>query len=214
MGGDAVFVEANVATALTRRIRLNLPLLSAPMDTVTESALAISLAQEGGLGVIHKNLPPEAQVREVRKVKRSANGVITDPVTLPPQAPVSEMRRLMDQQNISGVPITDSGRPDGKVVGIITRRDMVFLSQDDQPIQNVMTKGRLVTAPPNTDLQHAERILNQNKVEKLLLVKDDMTLTGLITMGDIDKLRRFPAAFMSWPAATSAAAFAWGRRWG
>jgi len=191
---DFLPAEADVSTQLTRRIRLNIPLLSAPMDTVTESALAIALAQEGGLGVIHKNLSIDQQVREVVKVKRSANGVILDPVTLPPTAPVSEVRHLMNEQNISGVPITEDGQPTGKVVGILTRRDMVFLSEDDQLISDVMTKGRLITAQPSTTLEQAEQILNKNKVEKLLLVDDQMHLKGLITMRDIDKLHQFPYA--------------------
>jgi len=187
--------QIQVATQLTRSIRLNIPVLSAPMDTVTEAALAIALAQEGGLGVIHKNLPAEQQVREVTKVKRSANGVITDPVALPPDAPVSEVRRLMREQNISGIPITDDGKPNGKVVGIITRRDLVFLPEEqNQPIREVMTHERLITAAPDTTLEQAELILNQNKVEKLMLVDDDMRLTGLITMRDIAKLTQFPHA--------------------
>jgi len=186
--------ETDVGTQLTSRIRLNIPLLSSPMDTVTDSSLAIALAQEGGLGVIHKNLSIDAQVREVLKVKRSANGVITDPVTLGPDAPVSEAQRLMREQNISGVPITDTGHSDGKVVGILTRRDMKFLPDQDQPIHQVMTQDRLITAPPDTDLKQAEQALNQNKVEKLLLVDDQMRLTGLITMRDIDKLEQFPLA--------------------
>ena len=164
------------------------------MDTVTESALAIALAQQGGLGVIHKNLSIEAQVREVTKVKRSANGVITDPVTLPPEAKASEVRRLMEEQHISGVPITDDGKTNGKVVGILTRRDMVFLTDDDVPVHEVMTKDRLVTAPPNTTLEEAELVLNKNKVEKLLLVEGDNKLVGLITMRDVSKLHQFPLA--------------------
>ncbi|HEX7010161.1 MAG TPA: IMP dehydrogenase [Phycisphaeraceae bacterium] len=191
---DVIPSETDVSTQLTRRIRLNIPLLSAPMDTVTESALAIALAQEGGLGVIHKNLSIEEQVREVVKVKRSANGVITDPVTLPPDAPSSRVRQLMREQNISGVPITVDGKPDGEVVGIITRRDMMFLTDDSTPVHQVMTKGRLVTAPPDTTLQQAEAILNTNKVEKLLLVDGRMRLTGLITMRDIAKMAQFPLA--------------------
>ena len=189
---NVVPVDADVTTRLTRRIRLNIPLLSAPMDTVTESSLAISLAQQGGLGVIHKNLDIPAQVREVAKVKRSANGVIPDPVTLPPQAPVSEVRRVMREQNISGVPITESGDPGGRIVGILTRRDMMFLPLEDQSIEQVMTKGRLITAPPDTTLEQAERILNKNKIEKLLLVDADQHLTGLITMRDLDMLQQFP----------------------
>lgn len=191
---DVVPAQVDVTTHLTRRIRLNIPLLSAPMDTVTESSLAIALAQEGGLGVIHKNLSVDAQVREVQKVKRSANGVITDPVTLPPDARFSRARKLMWEQNISGIPITDTGRRDGKVVGILTRRDMKFVPDADPPVHEVMTKDRLITAPPGTDLKQAAQILYKNKVEKLLLVDGQMRLTGLITMRDIDKLAQFPAA--------------------
>ncbi len=186
--------ESDVSTRLTRHIALNIPLISSPMDTVTESALAIALAQEGGLGVIHRNLPVERQVREVAKVKRSANGVITDPITLGPDAPVGVARNAMAEQNISGVPITESGQTNARVVGIITRRDMMFLHDDEQTVGQVMTRDRLVTARPGTTLQQAELILNENKVEKLLLVDDQMQLHGLITMRDIDKLRQFPTA--------------------
>ncbi len=192
---DVVPSEVDLSTRLTGSIRLNIPLLSAPMDTVTAAPLAIALAQDGGLGVIHRNLPVEAQVRQVVMVKRSANGVITDPVVLPPDAPVSQVRQVMQQQNISGVPITNDGQTNGTVVGILTRRDMMFLSEDaTNKVHEVMTKGRLVTAPPDTTLQQAQQILNQNKVEKLLLVQNGMHLTGLITMRDIDKLRQFPRA--------------------
>jgi len=191
---DFVPADTQVATGLTKRISLNIPLLSSPMDTVTEASLAIALAQEGGLGVIHKNMAVTAQVREVAKVKRSANGIITDPVLLGPDAPVSEARRLMREQNISGVPITETGRRDGQVVGILTRRDMKFLPDEALPIREVMTKDRLITAPPDTDLKQAEQVLNQNKVEKLLLVDAKMRLAGLITMRDIDKLNQFPLA--------------------
>ena len=191
---EVVPSQADTSTRLTRNITLNIPLLSAPMDTVTQSALAIALAQQGGLGVIHKNLSIEEQVREVTKVKRSANGVITDPVTLPPEAKASEVRRLMEEQHISGVPITDDGKTNGKVVGILTRRDMVFLTDDDVSVHEVMTKDRLVTASPNTTLEEAEEVLNKNKVEKLLLVDDDFKLVGLITMRDVSKLSQFPLA--------------------
>ena len=186
--------QTDVSAHLTRRVRLNIPVLSAPMDTVTEAALAIALAQEGGLGVIHKNLTIEQQTREVSKVKRSANGVITDPVTLPPDAPSARARQLMQEQNISGVPITEDGATHSKVVGIITRRDMMFLTNDELPVHQVMTRDRLVTAPPETNLEQAEAILNDNKVEKLLLVDPQMKLTGLITMRDIAKLQQFPLA--------------------
>ncbi|MEM9914447.1 MAG: IMP dehydrogenase [Planctomycetota bacterium] len=191
---DVVPDQTDTSTRLTRNIRLNIPVLSSPMDTVTESALAIALAQQGGLGVIHKNLSIDDQVREVTKVKRSANGVITDPVTLPPEAPASEVRRLMNEHHISGVPITLDGKSNGKVVGIVTRRDMMFLADDATPLHEVMTKDRLVTAAPETTLGQAEAILNQNKVEKLLLVDHDDQLTGLITMGDIAKQDAFPWA--------------------
>ena len=186
--------DSDVSTRLTRRIGLNIPLLSAPMDTVTESALAIALAQEGGLGVIHKNLSIENQVREVVKVKRSANGVIRDPQTLPPEAPVADARRLMREYNISGVPITEGGGKNGKVVGILTRRDLKFLEDDQRPIGQVMTRENLVTATPDTTLLQAEQILNQNKVEKLLLIDGDRRLQGLITMRDVEMMHQFPNA--------------------
>jgi len=186
--------ETDVSSRLTRNITLNIPVLSSPMDTVTEAALAIALAQQGGLGVIHKNLSIEDQVREVVKVKRSANGVITDPVTLTPDAPSSTVRTLMREHNISGVPITEDGTARGKVVGIVTRRDMMFLGDDSLPVHEVMTKDRLVTAEPGTTLKQAEAILNANKVEKLLLIDGAGCLTGLVTMGDIAKQDQFPLA--------------------
>jgi IMP dehydrogenase len=179
--------DADTSTRLTKRIRLNIPLLSAPMDTVTEAALAIALAQEGGIGIIHKNLPIEAQAREVEKVKRSENGIITDPITLPPGESTATARKLMASHNVSGFPVVDSGR----LVGILTRRDMKFLSSDVR-IEEVMTKKSLVTAPSATTLDEAEKILNQHKVEKLLLLDAHGKLAGLITMRDIDKTRQFP----------------------
>ena len=191
---DFLPIDADVSTRLTRRITLNIPLLSAPMDTVTESALAIALAQEGGLGVIHKNLSVENQVREVVKVKRSANGVILNPQTLPPESPVSAARRLMREYNISGVPITEGGTKNGKVVGILTRRDLKFLEDDQRPIGQVMTHENLITAPADTTLAQAEQILNQKKIEKLLLVDARQRLQGLITMRDVDMLHQFPNA--------------------
>ena len=180
--------EVDTSTRLTSGIRLNIPLLSAPMDTVTEAALAIALASAGGIGIIHKNLTVEAQAREVEKVKRSENGIITDPITLPPGETTDTALRVMREHNISGVPIVVDG---GKLVGILTRRDMKFLSAN-APIESVMTKGNLVTAAPNTSLDDAEQILNQHKIEKLLLVHKDGRLAGLITMRDIDKMRQFP----------------------
>jgi IMP dehydrogenase len=185
---SVVSSKLDTSTNLTRRIRLNIPLVSAPMDTVTEAALAIALAQEGGLGFIHKNLSIEAQAREVEKVKRSESGVITDPIALPPKESTATARRLMSQHDVSGFPIVADT---GKLVGILTRRDLKFLSTD-RVIEEVMTRENLVTAPPETSLDKAEKILNRYKVEKLLLVHDDGGLAGLITMRDIDRLRQFP----------------------
>src|SRR3954453_18493970 len=175
--------EVDVRTRLTRSITLNLPIVSSPMDTVTESDLAIALAQEGGLGVIHKNLSIADQTNEVDKVKRSENGIITDPVTLPPDESVGAAKRLMEQHKISGVPITVNGF----LKGILTRRDLRFLTDLNQRISEVMTKENLVTATEHTTLDEAERVLMQNKVEKLLLVDDKYHLKGLITIKDIDK---------------------------
>ncbi len=188
---EVVPSTVSVATQLTRRIHLNLPLVSSPMDTVTESAMAIALAKEGGLGIIHKNLSIERQTEEVNKVKRSANGIIRDPVTLGPDAPVLRAQELMQQQHVSGVPIT---QPDGKLVGILTRRDLRFLEKANIPIAEVMTKEGLVTATGNVSLEEAEKILTAKKVEKLLLVDEKYHLTGLITIKDIDMMKRFPNA--------------------
>ena len=183
--------EVDVSTQLTRSIGLNLPLVSSPMDTVTESAMAIALAQEGGLGVIHKNLSIEGQADEVDKVKRTANGIIADPVTLPPSATVARAREVRAQSNISGVPITTEGQ---KLVGIITKRDLRFLESGDTPIAEIMTQAGLVTATGAVTLDEAEKVLMANKVEKLLLVDEMGVLTGLITIKDIDMLKRFPNA--------------------
>ena len=188
---DFVPSEVDVTTRLTKRIELKIPLLSSPMDTVTESAMAIALAKAGGLGVIHKNLSVEQQTEEVNKVKRSANGIIVDPVTLPPEAPVEEARALMEQHNVSGVPIT---RPDKTLVGIITRRDLRFLETSAVKIAEVMTRDNLVTATGTVTLAEAEKILTDKKVEKLLLVDEEYKLTGLITIKDIDMMKRFPQA--------------------
>lgn len=188
---EVVPSEVDVSTRLTRGIRLNIPIISSPMDTVTESEMAIALAQEGGLGVIHKNLSIERQAEEVDKVKRSANGIIMDPVTLPPEATVGRAREVMDQFNISGVPITAVGK---KLVGIITRRDLRFLESGETPVAEIMTREGLVTATGNVSLDEAEKILMANKVEKLLLVDAGGLLTGLITIKDIDMMKRFPDA--------------------
>jgi IMP dehydrogenase len=187
---DVAPKEVDVRTHLTRNIVLNIPIISAPMDTVTESELAIALAQEGGIGIIHKNMSIERQTREVDKVKRSENGIITDPITLPPDATVGTARGIMEQQNISGVPIT----VDGRLRGILTRRDLRFLTDNEQRLEEVMTKENLVTASETTTLEAAEQILTKNKVEKLLLVDENYKLKGLITIKDIDKLTSFPQA--------------------
>jgi len=190
--------QADLRTRLTRSIDLNIPLVSAPMDTVTESALAIALAQEGGIGVIHKNLPIEAQAREVEKVKRSASGVITDPVTLGPNDRVGDAKRAMLKFHVSGFPVTEDGsvglRTKGRVLGILTRRDLTFTEDDDARVEDVMTTRNLVTAPADCTLEQANRILNQNKVEKLILLDERGHLAGLITRRDIDRLSQFPRA--------------------
>jgi IMP dehydrogenase len=182
--------EVEVGTRLTARIAMNVPILSSPMDTVTESAMAISLAQEGGLGVIHKNMSIERQTEEVDKVKRSANGIIIDPVTLPPDASVATAHEMMERSRVSGIPIVQNGR----LAGIITRRDLRFLEHNDVPVSEVMTTDHLVTATGTVTLEQAEKILMAKKVEKLLLVDEDNRLTGLITIKDIDMMRRFPQA--------------------
>ncbi len=178
----------DLRTRLTRNISLNIPLISAPMDTVTESSLAIALAEEGGIGIIHRNLSIEDQCREVRKVKRNESGVILDPVTLRPEEPVHRAQEVMRIHNVSGVPITDSS---GKLVGILTRRDLKFLESAELKISDVMSKSNLVVGKLDTPLDEAEKTLKAAKVEKLLLVDDQFHLTGLITMRDIERSRDF-----------------------
>jgi IMP dehydrogenase len=184
----------DTSTRLTQNITLNIPLISAPMDTVTESALAIALAQEGGIGIVHKNMLPEVQAREVAKVKRSENGVITDPVTLSPEDSVGKALVLMEEQNVSGFPVTLDGTGDGEVVGILTRRDMKFVDTSDQLVGEFMTSKNLVTAPVETSLKTAESILTRARVEKLLIIDDSNKLRGLITMRDIDNIQHHPHA--------------------
>jgi len=190
--------EADTRTRLSRTITLNIPLLSAPMDTVTESSLAIGLAQEGGIGIVHKNLTPAMQAGEVTKVKRSANGVILDPITLGPSDTVARAKELMRQHNVSGFPITEDGsanlRGKGKVLGILTRRDLKFVEDSSTRVGDVMTREGLISAAAGTTLEQAEAIVNKNKVEKLLLVDASFQLRGLITMRDIDRLSQFPRA--------------------
>ncbi len=189
--------SASTRTRLTRGIDLEIPILSAPMDTVTESALAIALAQEGGLGIIHKNLAPEAQAREVQKVKRSENGIITDPVTLSPDDTIAHAVELMHQQGVSGFPITLDGSGRSKVVGILTRRDMKFLDPSrhaESRVGEVMTHENLITASPAIGPDEAEGLLNRARVEKLLLVDGGGNLAGLITMRDLENVREHPRA--------------------
>jgi IMP dehydrogenase len=190
--GKSNFVpsQAETSTRLTRHIGINIPIVSAAMDTVTEAALAIALAQEGGIGIIHKNLSIEAQRREVSKVKRSEHGVILDPVTLSPTEPVRRAQELMAEQNVSGIPIVEGK----KLVGILTRRDLKFLKDYNAEISTVMTKTHLVTGPAGTTLEQAKEILQKSKVEKLLLVNGKGELAGLITMRDIDRVQQYPRA--------------------
>ncbi|MBE3575222.1 MAG: IMP dehydrogenase [Firmicutes bacterium] len=187
---DVLPSEVRVETRLTRTLKLNVPLLSAAMDTVTEARMAIAMAREGGIGVIHRNLPPEAQAQEVDKVKRSESGIIVDPVYLSPQNSLRDVLAIMERYHISGVPITENG----KLVGIITNRDLKFEDNFDQPVANVMTREKLITAPVGTTLDEARRILHQHRIEKLPLVDENGQLKGLITIKDIEKARKYPRA--------------------
>jgi IMP dehydrogenase len=186
--------QVDVSTPLTRRIRLNVPLLSAAMDTVTESRLAIAMAQHGGLGVIHKNLSVEEQASEVDRVKRSESGMIVDPITLSPTHRIYEALDLMKKYRISGVPITLDGSKEGRLVGILTNRDLRFETNVNRPISDVMTHENLITVPVGTTLDSAREILHERKVEKLLVVDRDYRLKGLITVKDIQKAVKYPNA--------------------
>lgn len=181
--------QVNTRTSLTRRITLNIPLISAAMDTVTEARLAIAIAREGGLGIIHKNMSIEQQAVEVDKVKRSEYGIITDPVFLHPDDTISQALKIMEHYRISGVPITSA---EGRLVGILTNRDLRFETNFDQPIKNVMTKDNLVTAPVGTTHEEAKSILQKHRIEKLPLVDKDFNLKGLITIKDIQKAVQYP----------------------
>ena len=182
--------DVDLSSQLTRTIRLNIPLLSAAMDTVTESRTAICMAREGGLGIIHKNMTPEAQAVEVDQVKKSESGMIVDPITMAPDRKISDALAVMNKYRISGVPITQNG----KLVGIMTNRDLRFETNLEQPIANVMTKDKLVTVPPGTTLEEAKFHLHKHRIEKLLVVDDDFVLKGLITIKDIEKVRKYPNA--------------------
>ena len=191
---DVVPAGTDTSTRLTGKILLNIPLISAPMDTVTESNLAIGLAQEGGIGIIHKNLDADVQAREVAKVKRSENGMIADPVTLSPEDTVSKAISLMEQQNVSGFPVTVDGTSRGQLAGILPRRDIKFVEAPSDHVGEVMTRENLITARTEVALDQAENLMNRGRVEKLLLTDASGCLAGLITMRDIENLRRHPNA--------------------
>src|SRR4249919_2714550 len=186
--------QVDVSTRLTRNIRLNVPLLSAAMDTVTESSLAIAMAQHGGLGVIHKNLSIDEQASEVDRVKRSESGMIVNPITLGPTNRIFEALDLMKKYRISGVPITDDGSKEGRLVGILTNRDLRFETNVNRPIADIMTSENLITVPVGTTLDAAREILHRHKVEKLLVVDSSFRLKRLITVKDIQKAVKYPIA--------------------
>ncbi len=187
---EVVPTQVSTQTQLTKNITLTTPLMSAAMDTVTESRLAIAMAQQGGMGVVHRNLTIAQQAGEIDKVKRSESGMIVDPITIAPEQPISDALELMRRFKISGVPVTRKGR----LVGILTNRDLRFVSRTDIPIDDVMTKKNLITVPVGTTLEQAEEILHQHRVEKLLVVNDDYELKGLITVKDIQKKLKYPNA--------------------
>src|SRR5881296_4025391 len=191
---DVVPTQVDISTRLTRNIRLNVPLVSAAMDTVTESRLAIAMAQHGGLGIIHKNLSIEEQASEVDRVKRSESGMIVDPITLSPSHRIFEALELMKKFSISGVPITEDGSKEGRLCGILTNRDLRFETNVNRPIGDVMTREPLFTVPVGTTLDAAREILHKHKVEKLLVVDREFRLKGLITVKDIQKAVKYPNA--------------------
>ena len=187
---DILGAETDIGTSLTRNIRINIPLLTAAMDTVTESAMAIAIAREGGIGIIHRAMPAERQATEVEKVKKSESGMILDPVTISPDAPISDALDLMSKFRISGVPVTEHGR----LIGILTNRDLRFETAFEKKVSEIMTKEGLVTAREGTDLDEAKDILHKYKIEKLPIVDADYMLKGLITIKDIKKRKKYPFA--------------------
>ena len=187
---DVLPSEVDTTTGFSRRIRLNIPIVSSGMDTVTESRLAIAIAQLGGIGVIHRNLAPEQQAEEVDKVKRSESGMIVDPITMTPDRTIAEAQEVMAKYRFSGVPIVVNG----KLVGILTNRDLRFETRMDLRISDVMTKENLITVPVGTDLEKAKQILHKHRIEKLLVVDEDYNLRGLITVKDIQKAIKYPLA--------------------
>ena len=182
--------DTDVSTRLTERITLNIPLVSAAMDTVTESKTAIAMAQEGGIGIIHRNLPVAAQAAEVERVKKFESGMISDPITVAPDQKISEAQGIMNKYRISGLPVTRNGR----LVGILTNRDLRFEKKLDRAVSEVMTKDKLVTVKPGVDLDEAKEILHHHRIEKLLVVDDNFELKGLITVKDIEKKIQYPNA--------------------
>ncbi len=185
---DVVPKDVDISTILTNSITLNIPLLSAAMDTVTEANTAITMAREGGIGIIHRNLSIEAQAMEVDKVKKSESGMIMDPITMDPDQKIVEAQEIMKKYRISGVPITKNG----KLVGILTNRDLRFVTQLDEKISTVMTKDNLITVPEGTTLEQSKALLHKNRIEKLLVVDERNNLKGLITIKDIEKIRKYP----------------------
>jgi len=187
---SVVPADTDTRTCLTRHIAMNIPIVRSAMDTVTESHLAIALAQQGGIGIIHRNMPVDRQAEEVDRVKRSESGMIVDPITIDPDSKIADALELMKRYRISGVPVTEGTR----LVGILTNRDLRFETRSDVPIRDVMTKNNLITVPVGTTLEEAEAILHQHRVEKLLVVDDQYNLKGLITVKDIQKKLKYPSA--------------------
>ncbi|HPV50341.1 MAG TPA: IMP dehydrogenase, partial [Smithellaceae bacterium] len=187
---DVLPRDVDTATHLTKNITLNIPIISAAMDTVTESQTAICMAQEGGIGIIHRNMSIERQAIEVDRVKKSESGMIVDPITIEPERKVSDALALMHEYSISGVPVVKNGR----LVGILTNRDLRFEEKLDQPVANVMTRENLVTVKSNISLEDSKKLLHKHRIEKLLVVDDEYRLKGLITVKDIEKIKRFPNA--------------------
>ena len=184
--------DVDVSTWLTPKIKLNIPLISAAMDTVTESRMAISIAREGGIGVIHRNMSIEEQVKEVERVKKSESGMIYDPVTVSPDTPIKQDLKLMEEYKISGIPVVEG--KERKLLGIVTNRDLRFESDLSRPVREVMTTENLITAKPGITLEEAKKILHQHRIEKLLIVDEEFCLKGLITIKDIEKIIKYPNA--------------------
>ena len=185
--------DANVASRVTKEVTIQIPIMSSAMDTVTESRLAIAMAQAGGIGVIHRNLTPEQQAGEVARVKKFESGMVVNPVTIPPTATLADARALMTQHRISGIPVVEGGKK-GKLVGILTNRDVRFATNQSQAVSELMTREKLVTVREGVDREEAKRLLHQHRIEKLVVVDAGFRCIGLITVKDIEKSQRFPNA--------------------